>query len=133
MMRGNKSRGRHRLPDASSGFLEGTLDAELGLPQLVRARVLDLELLEGTGKLSLDLGLSSALELHADLGGGDGALDLVDVCLKVGLGLMASRELLISGLELLSILDHLVDLSSGETANRVGDACNFVNKSFNRY
>lgn len=112
---------RFRLPEAGSGLLEGTLDAELSLPELISGGVFDLELLESAGELSLDLALSSPLELHADLGRGDCALNLVDVSLKVGLGLVPSRELLVSLLELLGILDHLLDLGGGETTNRVGD------------
>ena len=110
------------LPDTGGRLLEGTLDAQLRLPELIGGRVLDLELLEGTGELSLDLRLGTTLELHGELGAGDGVLDLVDVGLEIGLRLVTSREVLISLLELLSILDHLLDLSRRETADRVGNA-----------
>ena len=116
------------LPDAGSRLLEGTLDAELSLAELISRGVLDLELLKGTGKLSLDLGLGTALELHGQLGAGDGVLDLVDVSLEVGLRLVASGEVLVGLLELLSILDHLLNLSGRETANRVGDAWGSMSK-----
>lgn len=102
--------------------MEGTLDAELSLAEFIRGGVLDLQLLKSTSKLGLDLRLSTTLELHADFGGSDSVLDLMNVSLEVGLGFMTSREVLVSLLELLSILDHLVDLSGRETANRVGDA-----------
>jgi hypothetical protein len=110
------------LPDASGSLLESALDAELSLPELIGAGVLNFKLLECTSKLGLDLSLGSTLELHADLRRGDGALDLVDISLEVGLGIVTSREVLVSLLELLSILDHLVDLGGRETTNRVGDA-----------
>ena len=111
----------NRSPEASGSFLEGTLDAELRLAELISGGVLDLQLLESTSELGLNRGLGTTLELQGELGAGDGVLDLVDVCLQVRLRLMASREVLVGLLELLSILDHLLDLSGRETANGVGD------------
>ena len=122
MTRAQLSPAYTNLPHTGSRFLEGTLDAQLCFPELVSRRILDLELLERTRKLSLNLSLGTALELHGEVGRGDGVLDLVDVSLEVGLGLMTSREVLVGLLELLGILDHLVDLGGRETANRVGDA-----------
>lgn len=113
----------YALSHTSGRLLKGPLDTELSLLQLIRRRVLNLELLHSLGELSLNLGLCSSLELHADLGARDGALDLVDVSLEIRLGLVTSREVLVGLLELFSILDHLVDLGAGETADRVGDAC----------
>ena len=110
------------LPDTGGRLLEGTLNAKLRFPELIGGRVLDLELLEGTGELSLNLRLSTTLELEGELGAGDGVLDLVDVGLEVGLRLVAGGEVLVGLLELLGILDHLLNLSGRETADRVGNA-----------
>ena len=110
------------LPDTCCCLLESKLNGKLGFPKLVLGRVFNLELLKSAGELRLDLLLGTALELHADLGARDRALDLVDVSFKVTLRLMTRAEVLVCLLELLGILDHLLDLERRETANGVLNA-----------
>lgn len=114
---------KNRLSETSSSFLERPLNPKLRLPQLIRRRILNLQLLKRPRKLSLNLVLSSPLELHPNLRRRNRALDLMDVRLKIRLGLVPRAELLVSDLELLSVLDHLLNLSGRETADRVGDGC----------
>lgn len=111
------------LSHTSRGLLECPLDSKLGLLELITCRLLNLELLQCLGELRLDLRLCTPLKLHSDLRGGDRALDLVNVSLEVRLSLVLGAKVFVGLLELLSILDHLVDLCGGETADRVGDAC----------
>ena len=55
------------LPDASGSLLESALDAELSLPELIGAGVLNFKLLECTSKLGLDLSFRTTLQLHTDV------------------------------------------------------------------
>lgn len=109
-------------PHTRCRLLKRALDAKLRLPKLIRSRVLNLELLERTHELRLDLLLSAALLLHADLRTRDRALDLVDVGLKIALRLMARAEIFVRLLELLRVLDHLLNFHAREATDRVGDA-----------
>ena len=111
-----------RSPDTRGCLLERTLDTQLRLLELVRRRVLDLELLERARELCLDLGFRASLELHPDLGARDRALDLVDIRLEVRLGVVPRAKVLVCLLELFCVLNHLVDLGPRETPDRVCNA-----------
>lgn len=102
-------------------LLDSALDAELGALELVGGGVLVLEDLEGLGDLGLDGGLGTTTELGGELGGGDLALNGVELSLKVLAGLVAGREVLVGVAVGLSVLDHVLDLVGRETANRVLD------------
>ena len=142
-----KRRKRARLSGTGHGLLHGSLQAELRSLELVTGRVGVLELLQSLGELLLDLGSGTSLDLASELGRGQVGLDLVEVRLEVGPGLVLGAELLVSGLEpegvagkksrqisrcnsvardapdnsLLGILDHLVNLGARQSTNRVLD------------
>jgi hypothetical protein len=89
--KGTREEGKDNL-SGSHSLLEGSLDAEGGSSELVSGGVLTLEELEGLGKLTLDGGLSSSLDLHGEFGRGEGLLDGVDLGLEVGLVRRKGRE-----------------------------------------
>jgi len=98
--RGNQDKTlARRLSGTSHSLLHGSLQSELRSLELVTSAVGVLELLHGLGKLLLDLGSGTSLDLGTELGGGQVGLDLVQVRLEVRLGLVLVAELLVGGLE----------------------------------
>lgn len=69
----------------------------------------------------LNLGLGSSLELQAEGWVGDHLLNTGDVGLELLTGLELLGESIIGGLELLSILNHLLNLGGRKLSNRVRD------------
>ena len=103
------------------GLGDQALEGQLLLLEVIGGRVLNLELGHGVAESRLDLLLVSALQLHGHGGVGDDVLNTGDVRLELLAGLELLGESLVAGLELGSVVDHLVDLGAGQLANGVGD------------
>ena len=112
-LKGNLA-GRHGLGNEA-------LEGKLLLLEVLGGGVLNLELRHGLREGLLNLLLLAALELEGESGVGDDLLDAGDVGLELLLSLEALGESLVVGLELLSLLNHLLDLRGRELANGVGD------------
>ena len=112
-LKGNLA-GRHGLGDEA-------LEGKLLLLEVLSGGVLNLELRHSLREGLLNLLLLAALELEGEGGVGDDLLNAGDVGLELLLSLEALGESLVVGLELLSLLNHLLDLRGRELANGVGD------------
>ena len=110
------------LAGGSHGLLHGSLDVQTGTSELVSGGVLLLQLLEGLGDFTFNLGLGSSLESRSHLRCGQGHLTLVELVLELGSGFVLGGEVLVGLLELLGILDHLVDLGTGQSTDGVLDS-----------
>jgi hypothetical protein len=98
-----------------------TLESKLLLLEVLGGGVLNLELGHGVAESGLNALLVATLELHGHAGVGDDLLNTGDVRLELLARLEALGEGLVGRLELVSILNHLVDLGAGELADGVGD------------
>ena len=103
------------------GLGDKTLQGELLLAQVLGGALVELESGHGVADGRLDLLLLAALELQGQSGVGDNLLDAADVRLELLLGLELLAEGLVVALESLGVADHLLDLTAGELADRVGD------------
>ena len=103
------------------GLGDGALEGKLLLLEVVAGGVLNLELGHGVAESRLDLLLLAALELHAHAGVADNLLNTGDVALELLLGLELLAEGLVGALELLSVLNHLLDVVGRKLADGVGD------------
>ena len=103
------------------GLGDKALEGELLLLEVLSRAVSDLESSHGIAELGLNLLLLASLQLEGKCLVGNNLLDTANVGLKLLLGLEALAESLVVALESLSVADHLLNLTSGELANRVGD------------
>lgn len=111
--------GYHLAGSESLG--DNTLQGELLLLQVLSRSILDLELGHGVAESRLDLLLLATLEPNGGGGVGDHLLNTGDVGLELLSGLELLAEGLVAGLELLSVVDHVLNLGGRELADGVGD------------
>jgi len=105
----------------SSHLRHHPLQRQLLLPQIVRASILNLELRHRIAKRALDLFLLTTLELHAHRRVRHDLLDSADVRLQLLPRLELLAESIIDTLELRRVFDHLLDLTTAELTDGVGD------------
>jgi len=103
------------------GLGDEALESKLLLLEVLGGGVLDLELSHGLADGLLDLLALVTLDLEGQSRVGDDLLDTADVVLELLLGLEALAEGIVGVLELLSIVDHVLNLGGRELANRVAD------------
>jgi len=103
------------------GLGDQALEGQLLLLKVLGGGVLNLELGHGVAESRLDLLLVATLQLHGHAGVRNDLLNTGDVRLKLLAGLKLLGESLVAGLELGSVLNHLVDLGAGQLADSVGD------------
>ncbi|KAH3670626.1 hypothetical protein OGAPHI_001141 [Ogataea philodendri] len=106
---------------SSHSLSNNSLKRQLSLSQIVSRRVLDLKSSKSLGKSSLDLVLSTLLHLGRQDWVSDSSLDRRNVRLKSLFLLVLLGELLVSLLELVGVVDHLLDFRGGQSTDRVGD------------
>jgi hypothetical protein len=103
------------------GLGDEALEGELLLLEVLSGAVADLQGRHSLRDGCLDLLLLATLELQGQSGVRDDLLDAADVRLELLLGLELLAEGLIVALELLSVVDHLLDLARRQLADRVGN------------
>ena len=103
------------------GLGNKTLEGKLLLLEVFGGAVADLENGHSLAEGVLDLLLLATLELKRESGVGDDLLNTAHVGLELLLSLELLLESIIVALELLSFVDHLLDLVGGELSDGVGD------------
>lgn len=99
--------GRYILTATRETLLHSALETQRSAAVIVSRSILDLKELHGLGQLLLDLDLCRTLERGSRVG--HGALNRVHVSLEVVARIVLSLELLVSVLERLRVLDHLLN------------------------
>lgn len=103
------------------GLGDKTLEGKLLLLEVLSSALRDLKSSHGVGDGALDLLLLVTLKLKGKSGVGDDLLNTANVGLELLLSLKLLLESIIVALELLSLVDHLLDLVGGELSDGVGD------------
>jgi hypothetical protein len=103
------------------GLGNKTLEGKLLLLEVLSGALVDLKSGHGVGDGALDLLLLATLKLEGQSGVGDDLLNTANVGLELLLSLELLLESIIVALELLSLVDHLLNLVGGKLSDRVGD------------
>jgi hypothetical protein len=103
------------------GLGDEALESKLLLLEVLSGAVGDLQSSHSVADGALDLLLLATLELKGQCGVGDDLLNTANVRLELLLSLELLLESIIVALELLSVVDHLLDLVRGKLSDGVGD------------